>query len=189
MTSTGSIWKLGRFRFSTSATHWAFCGNTTPAVPIVEVIATPSERRDASVLVIELMVPRGGRALYGALGAKFTSDRSSSSLRAIVTAQPDSSPTNADSLISSIEQVEIGLPREYADGVANGVRSALEWRRSLSAGTLDFGYAAIGRVSSSQRLFWILGSTVTELLMQPARTIDDQSVVDALTSSAEMHGL
>ena len=185
MTSVGSTWKAGRYRFSTSATHWAFCAHQRPVVPIVEMGATPPLRNEASVVVIELMVARGGRSLYGALGARFESERASDSLRVIVTAKPDSSPVNADSLISRIEQVEIGLPFEYADGVASGVRSALEHAHLLTAGTLDFAYAATGPASSSQRLFWVLGSAVTQLLMQPDRTVDDDRVVDALTSVAK----
>jgi hypothetical protein len=117
-------------------------------------------------LVVEVMAPRGARAIYGLLGARFVADPYSSAFKAVLSAGSEPRPVQANTLLGRIESVEVGLPEEYAQAVASSVRLACEDGRPASSGVLDIRYAAIGHVSSNQRVFSMLGNAIVQLMVQ-----------------------
>ena len=69
---------------------------------------------------IELLVPHGARASYGLLGGHFE-PRSDGQLTVNIYASSPNERCFADSLVSRIDEVRVGLPEEYVEGVLDGI--------------------------------------------------------------------
>lgn len=101
----------------------------------------------------EIVIPRGARMLYGALGVEFTPSTTTSNLTIEVNVCDASGSRFAQSLIANIDEVFIGLPSEYVEAVLSGVETSQKQNLVLSPGTLRFAYAAHGAVSSNAPIF------------------------------------
>jgi hypothetical protein len=73
-----------------------------------------------------------------------------------------------------VDDVKIGLPDEYANAVIKGVAKATETVGAPTRQQLRFGWAAYGRVGSSQWIFEKASGIVLRLLMLRSGDLDDQ---------------
>jgi hypothetical protein len=101
----------------------------------------------------EIVIPRGARMLYGALGVEFTPSTSAPGLTIEVNVSDASRNRFVQSLIANLDEVSIGLPSEYVDAVLAGVEGGQKQEPTLSPGTLRFAYAAHGAASSNAPIF------------------------------------
>lgn len=142
-----------------------------------------SERRFCSAAV-EMMIPAGPMAMYGALGATFTPERRAD-LRIQILVSDNDGPLLRDTLALKNEVAHIGFPQEYItgviDGVMTGVRKA-EYAQTLGAGTLSFCRAIYGEVSSSKKVFERLSRTAVRLLTLNAPSLSDDELLKLLRS-------
>lgn len=99
--------------------------------------------------------------MYGLLGAAFV-PAATGHLRVEVAGSEDTGNVFFASLASSLDDVFVGLPREYVESVLDGACSASNIH-DLGAGILRFDCAAHGHVGSSQALFRQLGEAVVLL--------------------------
>lgn len=112
---------------------------------------------EARAIVLEVRLPRGPRAEYGLLGARFTPDDSGHvTLRVGVSGAEGAT---FDSLAGSFDDVRVGLPEEYA-GEVLGTLASLE---RLPAGVLEIHECAHGAVGSSRVLFARLAKLIAAL--------------------------
>jgi hypothetical protein len=125
-----------------------------------EVINSGSVERQSAA--VELFLPRGGRVLYGGLGAVFTPE-DTHQLVAQVLVSIDDGKQYEETLAHRVDDVHIGLPQEYVEGVFEGVLQSDE-TQELDAGTLRFGCAVHGQVGSSRWIFQRLSRMVVKLL-------------------------
>ena len=128
----------------------------------------------------EIVIPRGARMLYGALGAEFASSARASGLTVEVNVCNESRRRFSDSLIAHMEEVSVGLPSEYVESVFSGAQISQTEHRMLSTGTLRFAYAAHGAVSSNAPLFRQLASCLTATKGEPSIAFDEQFLRKAL---------
>jgi hypothetical protein len=118
-----------------------------------------SQLRSAAV---EALIPTGGRALYGGLGATFV-PKDTGQLCIRISIAADQGELLPDSLAGSLDTVYKGLLEEYVPGIYNTIaRSDLP--SALGAGTLHFCRAAHGRIGSAIVVFERLSSIVIQLL-------------------------
>ena len=127
------------------------------------------------------MVPRGGKADYGALGATFTP----SAMPDLAVTVPYLSSTGAGAgyssdLVLASESAHLGLPREFADAVLAGVREQVSMGPSVGSGRLVFDRAAHGLVGSSRNHFHILARALVRLLSLP-KEADSEAVAAEIT--------
>jgi hypothetical protein len=118
---------------------------------------------------VELFLPRGGRAYYGALGAEFVPGQQGQLLIQVPFSAGGSQPIRP-SVAGRIDVVRTGLAHEYVGSVLDGVLS-LNPAQLLGQGTLRFCCASYGEAGSSPWLFQRLGRIVVKLL-----SIDSHSV-------------
>jgi len=119
-----------------------------------------------------MFVPKGGRAVYGLLGASFTPDN----VEKLVVQLAISANTEKQvdwSLAASIDEVYAGMPLEYADSVLDGVVGAEE---ILGSGVLRFESAAHGVVGSSPRIFRQLARDVVRLLSYKVESLSEEEL-------------
>lgn len=109
---------------------------------------------------IEMVVPRGGRAYYGLLGALYTPAQSGNLLIQVVVSDKQDTLMN-QSLANGLDQVWVGLPISYAKEVIQGAKIAVDL---LGSGVLRFSSAAYGVVGSSAAMFHRLADLVVRLL-------------------------
>lgn len=138
--------------------------------------ATPARQSTSSGCVaIELLLPRGPRALYGGLGAEFTADHSGILDVRLGLAQ-DRGYSLAGSLAGRLDSTHVGLIAEYADGVFQGVVDT-DAPEALGAGTLRFARGVHGDIGSSAHLFRIMSRILLRVL---ARGDGDRPLEDTL---------
>lgn len=130
--------------------------------------APSAQTRQAAV---ELFIPAGGRALYGLLGAELIPTLDNKLLiQVAVSADPQR--RFEWSLAGRVDEVSIGLPADYAEGVITG---ALQRSDILGAGVLRFDRAAHGVVGSSWEFFRRLATIVVHVLvLQPVEATDEE---------------
>lgn len=113
----------------------------------------------------EMMIPTGGRALYGLLGAQMHPKETNSLILKVLTSKFEGPPfASTVGLPPPSDYIRIGLPKEYASSIVEGVLSAQEQLGSLPTGELIFNCAAHGLAGSSQEFFKCLGNIIVQLL-------------------------
>jgi hypothetical protein len=140
-----------------------------PTVNIVEkVVRTNLEAVfERKQVAIEILIPVGGRFLYGFLGVVFKPD-CSGKLLLQVPVSTDTEKIFEDSIAAHLDQVRLGLPNEYVQSVIDSALFHLDKYKSveiLGSGTLCFEPAAHGELSSSKRFFWDITGVLVQLLV------------------------
>jgi hypothetical protein len=130
-------------------------------------------------VTIEALVPRGARADYGLLGVAFDPG-GAGHLRAAVRYCSADGVRWTESLATSIDDVRIGLPKEYSDASLEGILSGL---RQPPPGSLSIAEAAHGLVGSSAAFFRRLGCVAGQLVFL------DESEIVADTLAARLRAL
>lgn len=116
--------------------------------------------------VLELIIPVGPRVCYGLLGTEFIpNDSEKLSLEVRISTENES--IFKDSMAGLVDTVRIGLPREYAQSVMEGIISSLNHQviETLGAGVIRLEQAAHGEISSSQKMFRQMAATTIQLLL------------------------
>ncbi len=115
---------------------------------------------------LEINIPVGPRSCYGLLGAKFIPNNSGN-LSLEIAVSTDSEAIFTDSLAAQIDTVRIGLPIEYCLSVIEGIFNSLtdENIEIIGSGIIVFEQAAHGEISSSNKIFRNIASTVILLLL------------------------
>ena len=133
-------------------------------------------------IIAELFLPRGARVVYGVLGAnyKFEASRKLS----LTTHQTlNDKKIFKDSLLDPIEEVYVGLPEEYEDGIYSGVKRVCDENKLLLTGNLDFCYAAHAEVSSSSWVFQKLAYIISNLFCMSEDSINRENLILLLEQS------
>lgn len=176
------IWKRNKARiWFEDLPAWSY-----KATQIVEwnLPASHVPERRFRAAAVEMMIPSGPMAMYGALGATFTPEQRAD-LRIQILVSNNDGPLLRDMLALKGEVVHIGFPQEYVtgviDGVMTGVRKA-EYAQMLGAGTLSFCRAIYGEVGSSKKVFEMISRTVVYLLSLNAPSLSDDELLNLLRS-------
>lgn len=143
------------------------------------VFPTVQTLEGTRLAAVEVFVPRGPKADYGALGAEFIPNSMNSLVvRVPVSAQPRSTPL-AESLAGRSDMAWIGLPAEYSRPVLVGALrcGALTL---LGSGELTFRCAAHGEVGSSPWVFSKLACVIVQLLAWSEHDATDDEVLALL---------
>jgi hypothetical protein len=112
---------------------------------------------------VELIEHRGGRILYGLLGAELRPNASENLHLQINISSTVGAPF-VDSIDSSKGKVFIGLPQQYADGVLAGVLTVKDQLNTICVGDLLFNCAAYHDDASTQAFFSYLSNIVVRIL-------------------------
>lgn len=154
---------------------------------VFELLQETPEKRytDACSAAIELLLPIGGRAYYGALGAEYVP----APLKQLVIQVPitlDEGSIIHNAIAGRYDTVRAGLPREYLRGVLDGVQNVPE-TQSLGPGTLRFCRAAHGSLGSSLWFFGVLSSIVIKLLLLERETVSDELLIKLIQAELRNH--
>lgn len=127
---------------------------------------------------IELFHPVGARAYYGALGATFLAQGTDRFVVQVPISE-DNGRLLDTSLAGKIDEVHIGLPREYVKGVLSGFVDD-EMSQQLGAGTLRVCCAAHGSIGSSTLVFRALSRVLAHLFVQERTSLTDEYLVELI---------
>ena len=133
--------------------------------------------RNNVIVGLEALVPRGGFAQYGLLELAFLPD----DLDRLQLEVPYSSITGTawpGALAGSLDEVRLGLPKEYAPAVLASLSSAVEGR--IPSGVLRIVAAAHGLVGSSPRFFEKIARAAVELALLDGDEVPDDRLVSLL---------
>jgi hypothetical protein len=146
---------------------------------VLEVLAHPSvgTSNRSIIVAVETMLPRGPRAEYGLIGCQFTPD-DRGSVRLVIPYSGMGGVTWIDSLAVDIDDVRLGLPREYTSSVADSLVSGVEGR--MSSGILRITDAAHGLVGSSPNVLGRLAKAVVEVALLGGADVPDDQMVTLL---------
>ena len=115
-------------------------------------------------VAIELLIPLGGRFLYGLLGAE-ASGALATELSLITYKLTDEGTVFTDSLAGTLDLVRWGLPGEYVNAVLDGASAGIDKYGMPAAETIRFHVAAFGEVGSTASVFQRLASMIVALLI------------------------
>jgi hypothetical protein len=127
------------------------------------VLAGRSAQDGFKLAAIEVLVPLGGRSMYGLLGGEFQPD-SSNRLDVRVCLASAQGKLFSNNLAGLRDEVRVGLPAEYAEAVFDGVALAKGELGSLASGSLLINRAAHGAVGSCDIVFKHLSAALIKLL-------------------------
>src|SRR6185312_7521099 len=130
---------------------------------------------------LEVLIPRGPRALYGLLGAELKPNRSDELIVRVLTSCDDSTPFSNSMALSS-DEARVGLPEEYSNAVIEGATSQIIKIGGLGPGELEFGCAVHGLVGSAPIVFKWLASCLVQLLWK-AESISQQELTEILQTA------
>ena len=125
------------------------------------------------------MTPLGGMIRYALLGGQFTPDLSSALDLSIRVADTRTAASFKGSLVESFDDVRVGLPSAFVDGVVQGVHMALDARNTLS-GKIDINCAAHAAVGSSVVAFRGVARSLMHLFSSASLELDDAELISAL---------
>lgn len=160
--------------------------------PFSAAKATGSERRRYDVgsapghdlrAAIEILLPRGPRAMYGLLGATYQAQIGGSELTVDVAFTTDHRrPEFTDSQAVKTDVARVGLPREYVEAVLEGIQEALAANPVLGPGHLSIDCAASADVGSSPATFSVLAKALLWTLARGEADADSlRTAVEGLT--------
>jgi hypothetical protein len=142
------------------------------------VPATNSAAGIQRIAAIELMTPRGGMIMYALLGGQFTPDLSSVLGLSIRVADTPTAGSFKGTLVESFDDVRVGLPSEFVDGVVQGVHMALDATNMVS-GTIVINCAAHAAVGSSIVAFRGVTRSLMHLFRSASLDLDDAELISA----------
>jgi len=117
-----------------------------------------------STVIIELFIPRGGRNIYGLLGADYSQSTSNNIDVCVSSGNIIRPKLLRDSLAGKIDVVHICLPDDARASVFEEMKAMSEDDELNIAGKLDFCYGAYSEVSSSEWIFRKLTKLIITLL-------------------------
>jgi hypothetical protein len=117
---------------------------------------------------VEMFLPRGPVAMYGALGVMFTPG-AGNGLMIHVGAADVGMDLCKDALAAAIDEVRTGLLPEFVDAALKGLLAGAE-AVGHGAGVLMVTHAACGRIGSNSWIFERLGRAAVIALTTPAET-------------------
>lgn len=126
---------------------------------------------------VEALLPRGGRAEYGMIGFQFVPDRLNH-LQCEVGFSDMSGPPWTDALAAKLDEVRLGLPKEYAPAVMEALLLTCQDR--MPSGFLRVVDAAHGLVGSSPSVFGRLATAAVELALLNVAEMPDAQIVKIL---------
>lgn len=130
---------------------------------------------------IEILIPRGPRALYGLLGAELRPSRSERlTVRVLVSSNAGSLFPGSIALAS--DETRIGLPSEFSQAVVEGAIEEITKTGGLGSGELLFDRAVHGSVGSAPIVFKWLAACLVQLLRE-CESITQQQIADILQSA------
>lgn len=144
-----------------------------------------AKRSEAGYGAIEMLLPRGGRALYGGLGAMFSPAQKGPLTVEIVIAR-DQGLVWPHSLAARIDTVYKGLPYEFVTGIIDGVLLS-DNKYNLGSGRLRFAWATHGLVGSSRWIFYVLSDSLMGLLAQERNGTITFEELKELIRPADLH--
>ncbi|WP_135307840.1 hypothetical protein [Pseudomonas nabeulensis] len=139
---SGSLGQHGKFRL------WRNLCSTSP---------------DTHDLVLEAMMPRGARILYGMLGIHVLPTVYEGVLVDERRTTISLFSNNEDFLIAGFEPVYIGMPEHYVSATMAGFKRALTEGAEVELNRLRIFYSAYGNVSSSEVFFEKIGFALVRL--------------------------
>ena len=142
-------------------------------------LAQPSTATEFKVAA-EVLIPRGGRALYGFLGAEFLPAAGDQLLVSVPALKAASTLRYQGALAEQFDTVSCGLMDEYAAFVIQGVDAAANERSVLFSGSLSMICSAHGEVSSNGPIFRSLGYWIVNTWGDPEAICDPRRMENAL---------
>lgn len=161
---SGSIGKYGKFRLWCDFRHAFLCPDVDgEAVFDLGVVERSSP--DIHDLIIEVMIPRGARVLYGMLGIIYPVSEESVIHFNQLSLTSELLPGYGAPLIRDFESVSFGLPESYSRAAKEGFRRASFDGIQLNPNRIGVFYAAHGDVSSSEQIFEKIGFVLAHLIV------------------------
>jgi hypothetical protein len=115
-------------------------------------------------IIIELFIPRGGRNVYGLLGADFISAVCKNLTVSVSKGDILKTKLLSNSLAGCADMVKLCLPDDLRLSVFEELRKLSNSNNLNISGKLDFNYGAFSEISSSEWIFRKLTMLVVKLL-------------------------
>jgi len=136
--------------------------------------ASRSIQEEIRVGAVEVLIPTGGRYLYGLVGGTFRADVTGKFCADVGISAPDLGVWE-DSLASRVDRVHKGLLQEYAPAVIRGLEQE---NGNLTSGYINVNCAAHAEVGSAQVVFKYLGAALWRLFGLADAAPSKQQLVD-----------
>lgn len=149
---SGRIGKHGKFRLWRNVGHSSLCeigGDETTGI---------------KNLVLEVMIPRGARALYALLGMQYLASEHEAVEMDALNNKLSILSTDEDYLVGGFDAVCVGLPEPYERAAMAGFRKALIEEERAEVERLKIFYAAYGEASSNEQVFEKAGFILAKLV-------------------------
>lgn len=127
------------------------------------------------IVTIELLVPLGGRFLYGLLGCEVMGERTSP-LDVVVETSVEVKSEFFESLAGNIDTVWSGISDEYTDAILDGASMGASKFGVPPVGQIKFCFGAYGEIGSTGSIFERLGMAAMALLTSS----DNMSIEEVL---------
>ncbi|WP_257112049.1 hypothetical protein [Pseudomonas ficuserectae] len=170
----GRTGKFGKFRFWFDEPHAAFFGKGVGNTGCSFLNGSSSYARRNS-MILEVMIPKGARCLYGLLGVSYNPS-SDVSIRAGNVIQSVTQEIYDDSLVGDFDVVKVGLPSEYMRASFSGLKRGALSDLQLDVQFVEICYGAYGAVSSSELIFERIGASLAGLLSLKGDGFTEDSV-------------
>ncbi|WP_143521434.1 MULTISPECIES: hypothetical protein [Pseudomonas syringae group] len=170
----GRTGKFGRFRFWCNEPHAAFFGKGVEGAGC-SFSDGSSSHAGCHSMILEVMIPKGARCLYGLLGVSYNSSNDVS-VSAGDLIQSVTKEIYYNSMVGDFDVVKVGLPSEYVKASFSGLKRGALSCLQLDMQLVNICYGAYGAVSSNELIFESMGASLAGLLSLKGDNFTEDSV-------------
>ncbi len=133
-------------------------------------------------VIIELLIPRGGRNIYGLLGANYIPMPTNNLEVSVLCGTNFNANSFKKSLIEKIEPVYLSISEEYCKAIFDKIESLSKNSQLNLGGKLNFCYGASSEISSNELIFSKLTNLIINLIPISEHKIDSGLLMQLIDS-------
>lgn len=151
--------------------HIKLWTQSSPILPFTDIPPSSSYRK--YTIVLELFQPRGGRFLYGLLGAEVDINLENREIILDLTNRNLENRLFQSDFLNELDEAKYGLPIEYATELQKFILEICNQMKFNDLYKINFCFAVHSDIGSNMKIFKFLALLILQYIQNSELTLDD----------------